>query len=544
HVPAFHEDVPEAARAAALIGDDNRHDFDRMVEFNPAVQEGIRRWLTDMRGNFVTAYENYQYLRHRMWPHYERAGLPEALLFGILAKESGGRVHSVSRAGAAGPLQFMYATGARFGLGEDSTGFDTRYDPYAASGASVAYLNERMGELNRSIELALAAYNGGEGRARRIHRENPGKSFWHEDVYHQFPAESRDYVPMVIAAAWLFLHPKEYGLELPKVNVRPAALVLEQPASIYQLTICLGNPGVREGYMRALRNLNPRYRADDVIPAGTTLMATSRINTLYRRHCLEGRRAELARTLVNSNPAAAIVGDRVPAVAPELAPAAATAGPRVRSRWTSAANRRQPLAQARRGFGFQSRRKLRHARRQQHDHGGAVVEAGHLGETLQGDPAAAVVDQAHGLAVLRDLDAAPDRFHAGDQHRAHQHHRHGPEAGLEVADQALVAREQPRHVGDRGGADAEQPAGHVDGLQQGAGPGHVHPVVVARGQVDGREQAAVEAPRVLLVGQQLGGGEGLALGLEDPARLLATSNRAGLADAPVGGHQQCARVRV
>lgn len=322
HVPAFHEDVPEAARAAALIGDDNRHDFDRMVEFNPAVQEGIRRWLTDMRGNFVTAYENYQYLRHRMWPHYERAGLPEALLFGILAKESGGRVHSVSRAGAAGPLQFMYATGARFGLGEDSTGFDTRYDPYAASGASVAYLNERMGELNRSIELALAAYNGGEGRARRIHRENPGKSFWHEDVYHQFPAESRDYVPMVIAAAWLFLHPKEYGLELPKVNVRPAALVLEQPASIYQLTICLGNPGVREGYMRALRNLNPRYRADDVIPAGTTLMATSRINTLYRRHCLEGRRAELARTLVNSNPAAAIVGDRVPAVAPELAPAA------------------------------------------------------------------------------------------------------------------------------------------------------------------------------------------------------------------------------
>ena len=320
HIAGFHQDVPEAARAEALIGDDNRHDFDRMVEFNPAVQEGIRRWLTDMRGSFVTAYENYQYLRHRMWPHYERAGLPEALLFGIMAKESGGRVHSVSRAGAAGPMQFMYATGTRFGLGEDSSGFDTRYDPYAASGASVAYLNERMGELNRSIELALAAYNGGEGRARRIHRENPGKSFWHEDVYHQFPAESRDYVPMVIAAAGLFLHPKEYGLELPRVNVRPAALVLEQPATIYQLTICLGNHNVREGYMRALRNLNPRYRADDVMPAGTTLMSTSRINTLYRRHCLDGRRADLARTLVSSNPAAAIVGDEVPPVSPELAP--------------------------------------------------------------------------------------------------------------------------------------------------------------------------------------------------------------------------------
>ncbi|MCM2337426.1 MAG: lytic transglycosylase, partial [Lysobacter sp.] len=41
-------DVPEAARAAALLSGP-RHKFDQMVEHNPAVQEGIRRWLTDMR---------------------------------------------------------------------------------------------------------------------------------------------------------------------------------------------------------------------------------------------------------------------------------------------------------------------------------------------------------------------------------------------------------------------------------------------------------------------------------------------------------------
>ena len=50
---------------------------------------------------------NYQYLRFEMWPEYQKAGLPEAMLFGILAKESGGKVHAVSRSGAAGPLQFM-----------------------------------------------------------------------------------------------------------------------------------------------------------------------------------------------------------------------------------------------------------------------------------------------------------------------------------------------------------------------------------------------------------------------------------------------------
>lgn len=298
-------DVPEAARAAALLSEDHR--FDRMVEFNPAVQQGIRRWLTDMRGPLMNSYENYQTMRHLMWPQFERAGLPEALLFGILAKESNGRVHATSRAGAAGPLQFMPATGRRFGLGNDGSGFDTRYDPRAAAMASAEYLNERMRELNRNIELALAGYNGGEGRAARVHRESGGRSFWDESVYNQFPAETRDYVPMVIAAAWLYLHPKEYGITWPKVDAKPTALRLAQPSSIYQLTICLGNSGTRDGYMRALRNLNPRYEADQVLPAGTTLQATTRIAGLYNRWCTGGARADLARMLVMSDPSRAIV---------------------------------------------------------------------------------------------------------------------------------------------------------------------------------------------------------------------------------------------
>src|SRR3546814_20549962 len=77
----------------------------------------IRRWLTDRRPSLMDSYENYEYLRQTMWPSFERAGLPEALLFGIMAKESNGKAHATSRAGAAGPMQFMYATGKRFGLG-------------------------------------------------------------------------------------------------------------------------------------------------------------------------------------------------------------------------------------------------------------------------------------------------------------------------------------------------------------------------------------------------------------------------------------------
>ena len=307
--PALAADVPEAVRAARLIGDDSRHGFDRMVTFNPAIQAGIRRWLTDMRPQLMTSYENYQTMRHLMWPEFERRNLPEALLFGILAKESNGRVHATSRAGASGPMQFMPATGRRFGLGPDGSGFDTRYDPRSAAEASASYLNERLRQLNNDVELSLAGYNGGEGRALRVHRASGGTGFWNASVYDQFPAETRDYVPMVIAAAWIFLHPRQYGVSFPKVDAQPASLRLSRPASIYELTICLGNSGNRDGYMRALRNLNPRYEAETWIPAGTTLAATTKIAGLYHRHCASGARADLAHALVTADVNAAIVRD-------------------------------------------------------------------------------------------------------------------------------------------------------------------------------------------------------------------------------------------
>ena len=310
--PALATAIPEAARTLRLIGDDNRHAFDHMVEFNPAIQAGIRRWLTDMRPALMNSYENYQYMRHLMWPGFERQGLPEALLFGILAKESNGRVHATSRAGAGGPLQFMPATGRRFGLGPDGTGFDTRFDPRSASLASAEYLNERLGQLNNDVEMSLAGYNGGEGRALRVHRQAGGSGFWNASAYQQFPAETRDYVPMVIAAAWIFLHPRQYGVTFPRVDVRPAPLTLSRPTSIYELTVCLGNSGLRgnrDGYMRALRNLNPRYDADSPIPAGTVLNATTRIAGLYHRHCERGARSDLAQALVRADVNAALVRD-------------------------------------------------------------------------------------------------------------------------------------------------------------------------------------------------------------------------------------------
>ena len=306
--------MPEAGRSITLL---KGRDLRELIELNEPVKAAMAEWLTWMRPSLITSWENYQQMRFLMWPEYEKGGLPEALLFGILAKESNGRVHAVSRAGAAGPMQFMPATGARFGLGWRD-GFDTRYDPQLAARASVLYFNERFAELNNDLEFAVAAYNGGEGRALRLKQASGGKDFWDPAVYAQLPPETRDYVPYVLAAAWLFLHPEDYGLEFPAVNGAATVMKLAAPASIYQLSICLGGP--RDGFFRALRNLNPRHEPHTAIAAGTELRVPVAVPPLYQASCVTGPRAELAVALMAaSKPTVPATATRAPYAPPATA---------------------------------------------------------------------------------------------------------------------------------------------------------------------------------------------------------------------------------
>jgi membrane-bound lytic murein transglycosylase D len=288
------ESLPALNTTVKLLGGGN---MQLMTQFNEPVKAAIGNWLSGNRDFFMTSWVNYQYMRYLMAPEYEKAGLPEALLFGMMTKESGGKVHSVSKAGAAGPLQFMPSTGRRFGL-DGSYGYDMRYDPQYAARANAEYMNERFDELNRSLEMAIAGYNGGEGRARRIHGEYGGANFWQSNVYNEWPAETRDYVPAVIAAAWLFMYGKEYGLTFPKLDFTPSSFALQRPASISELTICLGNPANQSTWFRVLRNLNPRYEPTQVIPQGTQLRAPKALVESYQANCSAGERAELARSLM------------------------------------------------------------------------------------------------------------------------------------------------------------------------------------------------------------------------------------------------------
>jgi membrane-bound lytic murein transglycosylase D len=284
--------VPELGRSVTLL---KGRELGDIIAINGPVKAALEEWLTQYRPNLITAYVNYEYMRYLMWPEYQKAGLPEALLFGMLAKESGGKVHAVSRSGASGPLQFMYATGLRFGLGTVD-GFDQRFDPKLAARANAAYVNEQLAVFNNQLELVIGAYNGGEGAMGRLAKGT--QNFWDPSIYYAVSQETREYVPMVLAAAWLFMHPERYNLAFPKIAGVPGSIALSRPASLAELTICLGQSADAErGWFRTLRNLNPQIDPQQALATGTKLAVPQELEAVYAKNCADGPWVALASDL-------------------------------------------------------------------------------------------------------------------------------------------------------------------------------------------------------------------------------------------------------
>ncbi len=277
--------LPEAQRSVILL---HGQKLSELIAMNGPVKQALEMWLTQWRPQLMEAYVNYEYMRYEMWPAYKKADLPEALLFGMIAKESDGKVHAVSRSGAAGPLQFMYATGLRFGL-TTQNGFDMRFDPAASAQANADYINEQLKIFNNNLELTIGAYNGGEGRMRRLVGDDTSVSFYDPRIYDQLSQETRDYVPSVLAAAWLFLHPESYNLKFPRVDGVPGSITLKRAASLSELTVCMGSTdGMDRGWFRILRNLNPRLDPQVSQPEGTVLQVPKMLERVYAARCVDG----------------------------------------------------------------------------------------------------------------------------------------------------------------------------------------------------------------------------------------------------------------
>jgi membrane-bound lytic murein transglycosylase D len=140
-------------------------------------------------------------------------GMPQDLVY-LSMIESGFNPTARSHAKAVGLWQFIAETGRRYGLRIDRY-VDERRDPARSTDAALDYLQElhdRFGSWN----LAAAAYNSGENRVSRIMRKETGaergreSDFWR--IRDQLPRETREYVPLIVAAAIVGKQPEKYGM--------------------------------------------------------------------------------------------------------------------------------------------------------------------------------------------------------------------------------------------------------------------------------------------------------------------------------------------
>jgi membrane-bound lytic murein transglycosylase D len=150
---------------------------------------------------------------------FREAGLPEDMYYLALI-ESNYNPHAYSRAAAVGMWQFMTATARGMGMRVDWW-VDERRDPVRSTDGAIRflkYLNEQFG----SMYLAAAAYNGGPGRISRglnrfaddLDGQSADEQFFALAEKGYLRAETKNYVPQLIAAAIVAKDPRRYGLRL------------------------------------------------------------------------------------------------------------------------------------------------------------------------------------------------------------------------------------------------------------------------------------------------------------------------------------------
>jgi membrane-bound lytic murein transglycosylase D len=143
---------------------------------------------------------------------FRAEGLPLDLAY-IPIIESSFKTNAVSKASAKGPWQFMKPTAKEHGLKTDWF-IDERSDPEKATVAAAKYLKALSKMFNGDWNLVLAAYNGGPGRVSRAMKKSGMSDFWELSASSKYlPKETREYVPLIMAAMIIGRNPAQYGFE-------------------------------------------------------------------------------------------------------------------------------------------------------------------------------------------------------------------------------------------------------------------------------------------------------------------------------------------
>ncbi len=192
----------------------------------------------------------------------EKRGMPTeiALLPGI---ESAFKPTAYSRAHAAGLWQFIPSTGRHYGL-KQNWWYDGRRDVVRATQAALNYLEKLNKEFDGDWFHALAAYNAGEKRVHKAIAYNRKRGRDSSFTNLRLKAETRRYVPKLIALKNIVLDPARYGLRLDRIGNQKFFAEVDTKSQV-DLSVISELAGIPHS---ELRKLNPAFRRWATDPHG------------------------------------------------------------------------------------------------------------------------------------------------------------------------------------------------------------------------------------------------------------------------------------
>ena len=195
---------------ARLIGLNKKTPID--ISYTPELEDLIKKYLKNRKKFFN---ENAKLINY-YFPIFEKAlqnnKAPLELKY-LPIVESRLNPRAISKAGATGLWQFMYAAAKENGL-ELNSYIDERMDPAKSSEAAAKYLL-KLKEIYNDWTLAIAAYNAGPRTiSKAIIRSGGYKNFW--NIRGFLPYETARYVPSFIATMYVLEYANEHGIALYK----------------------------------------------------------------------------------------------------------------------------------------------------------------------------------------------------------------------------------------------------------------------------------------------------------------------------------------
>jgi membrane-bound lytic murein transglycosylase D len=228
-ISSFDTTPPTAATTENVQADlrETTHDLpiplnDRVLRYVELFQGRLREFLAD------GLERGAQYLP-MIQSVFRAEGLPLDLAYVPLI-ESAFKPTALSRAKARGVWQFMQATGVENGLKQDWY-IDERSDPAKATVAAAKYF-KTLYRMFDDWHLAMASYNGGPGRVQRAIKASRRNDFWSLTATSRYlPRETREYVPMILAAVIIAKNPAKYGFDVPALAA-PAIETVAVPSAV------------------------------------------------------------------------------------------------------------------------------------------------------------------------------------------------------------------------------------------------------------------------------------------------------------------------